>query len=159
MNTLYDMSDNMKMLQEMFETGEIDEETFNDTVENLGADVKIENIIYVIRNLEASAKALKEEKEKLAEKQKHAENGVERLKKYITDFMVSTDQKSVKTKLFSVSRTVSKSTEILDEILVPAEYFIPQPPKIDKASILRDLKDGKEVAGCQLKEKDGIRIK
>lgn len=45
--------------------------------------------------------------------------------------------------LGSVSvRAVPPSVTITDETLIPADYLIPQPPKIDKRALLAVLKDG-----------------
>jgi hypothetical protein len=37
--------------------------------------------------------------------------------------------------------------------------MIPQPEKIDKKAILKALKDGEEIPGCEIQQTRGLRIK
>ena len=39
---------------------------------------------------------------------------------------------------------------IVSESLVPENYWIPQPPKLDRQALLTDLKRGAEIPGAQL---------
>jgi hypothetical protein len=39
---------------------------------------------------------------------------------------------------------------IVSEGLVPAPYWVPQPPKLDRQGLLADLKRGAEISGAQL---------
>jgi hypothetical protein len=39
---------------------------------------------------------------------------------------------------------------VVSESSVPANYWIPQPPKLDRQALLADLKRGAEIAGAQL---------
>ena len=51
-NSLYNLTIEAQMLQEMLENGDIDETIFQDTLESLDIDTKIENVCKMIRNLE-----------------------------------------------------------------------------------------------------------
>jgi hypothetical protein len=42
------------------------------------------------------------------------------------------------------------SLVILSEELIPPHYWVPQPPKLDRQSLLAQLKRGGQVAGAQL---------
>lgn len=159
MASLYELTAQARMLQEMLEGGEIDEEVFNDTLENLDIDTKIENICKVIRNLEAEATAFKEEKDRLAARQKTAENGVARLKESLLNYMVSTGNTKVKAGLFTVSKGTSKSLQVNYLDMIPSEYMIPQPETVDKKGITEAIKAGKKVPGAELVENSHIRIR
>jgi hypothetical protein len=52
---------------------------------------------------------------------------------------------------FTVSaRAGAPSLIIMSEGLVPAPYWVPQPPKLDRQGLLADLKRGAEIPGAQL---------
>ena len=55
--TLYEMTEQAKTLYNMLSYGEIDEQTFNDTLESIGADDKINDYCIVIRQLKADAES------------------------------------------------------------------------------------------------------
>jgi hypothetical protein len=157
---LYELTANAAYLQQLLEDGDIDEQTFADSIESMMIDDKIENICKVIRNLEAQAAAFKEEAERLTKKKQTAENGVKRLKESLVNFMVTTrNTGKITAGLFTVSLGSSKSVEVLDETALPECYLTPQPPKVDKTSIGAALKAGMDVPGAQLKETNHIRIK
>ena len=72
--TIYELTEQAAQLYALLESGEIDEQIFNDTLEAMGAEEKIKNCCYIIKQLEADAKALKEEKEKLDEEKENCKN-------------------------------------------------------------------------------------
>lgn len=156
---LFELTGNALALQEMLESGEIDEQTFTDTLESLNIDGKIEAVIHVIKNLEAKAEACKKVKDEFAAKQKAAENGVQRLKDNLLTYLQATEQKKLEAGLFTVSRSSSESCEIIFEDMIPDDYMIPQPPKIDKAGIKKAIKNGEEIAGAKLIKTEHVRIK
>ena len=51
------------------------------------------------------------------------------------------------------------SVNITDENILPEDYLIPQPPKVDKTSLKEALKNGIEVPGAELKQTEGLRIR
>lgn len=157
--TLYELTQNALALQEMLESGEIDETVFSDTLEGMGTEEKVENICKVIRNLDAKAKALKEEKERIASKQTTAENGVKRLKESLLIHLQALNKKKVDAGLFTVSLSSTTSVAITQPDWVHSDYLIPQDPKIDRKKIAEDLKNGKEVAGAELQKTEYVRIK
>lgn len=156
---LYELTANAAYLQQLLEDGDIDEQTFSDSLESLMIDDKVENICKVIRNLEAQAAAFKEEAERLTKKKQTAENGVKRLKESLVNFMETTKGKKITAGLFTVTLGSSKSVEVLNEGELPECYLLPQPPKVDKTGIGAALKAGQEVPGAQLKESYHVRIK
>lgn len=157
--TLYEMTEQGRMLYEMMEAGDIDEETFRDTLEAIGADQKVDTYCALIRQREADAEMLKGELERFKQRAQAAERDAERMKEALKEFMTATGQSKAKTPLWSVSVGKSVCVEVLDAQEIPEEYFIPQPAKISKADILRVLKAGGEVAGACLKENTTLRIK
>lgn len=159
MTSLYELTNAAYALQVMLESGDIDEQTFNDTLEAMGGNEKIENCCKVIRNLESQAAMFKAEKDRMAERQKTAENGVKRLKQSLLDYLVACDTKKQSAGLFTVSVGVSKSVNITDEKALADVYLIPQDPKVDRTAISNALKAGCEVAGAEMVENPYIRIR
>lgn len=156
---LYQITQSTQQLLEMLSEGEIPEDVYKDTVDSLGAENAIDDVVKAIRNKQAEAEAFKAEADRLTEKKQAAEKAVDSMKKLILDYMRATDQKKTGTGLFTVSRRSSKSCELTDEAKIPEQYLIPQPAKIDKKAILAELKEGKEIAGARLKESESIMIK
>lgn len=157
MATLYELN----QLIENFEF-EVDEETGEITnisdLDNLELekDEKIENIGLWIKNLKADAKAYADEEKSFYAKKKAAENKVESLKNYL-QYCLQGEKFS--TDRLSISYRKSKSANIVNEKNIPVKYKIPQEPKISKADILKDLKEGLAVPGAELKEKTSLQIK
>lgn len=156
---LYEITQSIAQLVELMDEGEIPEEAFNDTVESLGAEEAIEGVIKAIRNTLADAEAYKAEAERLTEKKRAAEEKADRLKKLILDYLTTTNQKKASAGIFSVSRRSSKSCELYDEGQIPEAYLVYQPPKVDKKTILAELKEGKEIPGARLRESESVIIK
>ena len=159
MASLYELTLDAQMLMELLESGEIDEQTFADTLESLDVDSKIENVCKVIRMLEADAEAYKKEKDRMAQRQKTVENGIQRLKNSLLDYLSATEQKSVKTGIFDVSMRTADKLNIVDDKSIPCVYLIEQEPKIDVAGIKKAIKDGEIIAGAELVKSPYVTIR
>ena len=61
--------------------------------------------------------------------------------------------------LFTVSKGKSKSVNLFDKTIIPENFLIPQPIKVDKKAIGDALKNGETIAGAELVENEFIRIK
>lgn len=158
MASIYELTEQALMLQSLLEADEIDEQLYNDTLESLDIDTKVQNICCVIKNIEAEADAIKAEKDRLAKRQKTAENAVKRLKDSLLMYLTATNQTKVKTQLFNVSVAKSKSLKVTYEDMIPEEYLIPQPSKVDVAGIRKAIADGEDIDGVEFEENPYIRI-
>lgn len=159
MPSLYELTQDVMYLQDLLENGDIDERIFNDTVEGLCIDEKFENICKVMKNLEHKAAAYKAEIDRMTARKKTLENGVQRLKDSMLNYMVVSDSKKVEAGLFTVSLGKSKSVNVWDETMLPDEYLIPQPAKVDKTAISKALKAGEIVDGAELTESPFVTIR
>lgn len=153
------MTVNAVALYDLLSTGEIDEQTFNDTLSAMGVEEKLESYCKVIRQLEADAEMLKAEKDKIAQKQKTVENSIERMKSAVKEFMKVQGKDKESAGIFTVALSTSKAVNIVDESKVPSRFLVEQAPKIDKAAIRKELMSGAEIDGCELQENEGVRIK
>jgi predicted nuclease with TOPRIM domain len=156
---LYELSSAYQQIQVLIEDGQ---DGLEDTLAALNdaIEIKADGYAKVMKNLEAQAKAIKAEEERLAERRKSLENNIKKLKESLEQAMLNAGMKRIKTELFSF--TIQKnppSVEVLNEKGIPVNYFVPQDPKLDKKSILADLKNGIEVPGVELKQSEGLRIR
>lgn len=159
MANLYEMTEAAAQLYEMLLNDEIDEQTLNDTIEAMGAGEKLESYSKIIRQLENDSAGYKAEKDRMAAKQRAAEKAIDRMKNSIICFMKASGQKKAKAGVFELALSVSKSAQIVNDELLDKQYFIPQPPKVDKAAIRAALLAGDEVPGAVLMTSTGVRIK
>lgn len=157
--TLYEITGAARQLYDLLEAGEIDDQTFSDTLEAIGADEKIDAYCKIIRQRKADADALKAEIDRMSEKKRTAENDIDRMKSALIDFMSATGQQKAKTELFSCSISARQSCKITDESAIPADFREPQPDKIKKAEILKALKNGEIISGVEIQTSTSLTIR
>ena len=159
---LYELTQNYLNLQELLENEEIPKEMVIDALDNVGEELeaKAENIAKLIKTLEIDITGYKAEETRLALKRKSLENRVKSLKEYLDNAMKVTGKTKFKGQLFSFSiQKNPPSVNVIDEKLIPEEYFIPQEPALDKKRLLSDLKSGIKVEGAEVKQTESLRIK
>lgn len=156
---IFEMTVAANQLYDLLTSGEIDEQTFNDTLQAMGTEEKLESYCKVIRQLEADAEMLKAEKERIEKKKKTVDNSIDRMKKAVMEFMKAQGTTKSSAGTFTVALSTSKAVNILDESKVPVRFLVEQAPKIDKSSIRAELMSGAEIEGCELQINEGVRIK
>lgn len=155
---LYELSVAFQEVQNM----ELDPEVMKDTLDSIedAIENKAENMAKLIRNLESDVTAYKEEEDRLKTKRQATENKVKWLKTYLEDNMKLTGKTKFKSGMFNFSiQKNPASVNITDEKIIPEEFLIQQPPKVDKTSLKEVLKNGVEVPGAELKQTEGLRIR
>ena len=155
---LYELSVAFQEVQNM----ELDPEVMKDTLDSIedAIENKAENIAKLIRNLESDVSAFKEEEDRLKTKRQSAENKVKWLKTYLEDNMKLTGKIKFKSGMFNFAiQKNPASVNITDERIIPDEFLIPQPPKVDKNSLKELLKSGVEIPGAELKQTESLRIR
>ena len=155
---LYELSLSFQEVQNM----DLDPGVMKDTLDSIedAIENKAENIAKLIRNLESDVLAYKEEEERLKTKRQSTENKVKWLKTYLEDNMKLTGKTKFKSGMFNFSiQKNPASVNITDEKIIPEEFLIQQPPKVDKTSLKEILKRGIEVPGAELKQTEGLRIR
>ena len=159
MATLYEMTAQASQLYELLQADEIDEQIFADTLEAMGTAEKIESYCQIIKQLQADADMFKGEIDRMNARKKSAENGADRMKAALLAFLQQSGQDKVKAGSFAVSTATTQAVSITDESKLPPEYLIAQPAKVDKAGIKKALKDGATIAGAELINNTGVRIR
>ena len=143
------------------ETGEVIDTERLDALQ-MERDAKIENVALWIKDLKAEADAIKAEKQKLAERQKSAENKAESLKKWLA---YALDGQKFSTAKCAISFRNTESVEVTDEGLQNLmrggkdELLTYKMPEPNKTAIKQAIKDGLSVSGVQLVQNVSTIIK
>lgn len=144
---------------------DLDDQTLTDTLDSMGGElqVKAQSVACFIRNLEASAAAIKEAEAQMAARRKALENKAARVKDYLLASMMVAGVEKVECPLFKLAvRDNPAAVEVYQPELIPAQYMRqPEPPPAvpDKAAIKEALKDGIEVPGCRLTQGKRLEIR
>lgn len=158
--TLYEMTDAARNLKALLEADEIDEQTFTDTLEAIGADDKVDSYCKIIRQIEAEMIARKMEVERLKAMNDRAEKAIERMKAALDNFMSASGQTKVQTTLFSVSYRTSKAVAITDGTKIPERFLtVKTVTTPNKTEIKKYISDGGTVDGAEIVESRNIQIK
>lgn len=142
------------------ETGELlFDESMMDQLEG-EFNTKIDNICAYIKNQEALKSGISDEIKSLNDRKRSVDRKIDYLKGLITDSMARRDVKKLETPRNKISFRKSVSVNVLDENQIDGSYFVEKVErKLDKKTLLADLKNGVEVDGAELLEKQNIQIK
>ncbi len=162
---LYQLGDVYLVDLSKLEELDLDEQTVADTLEGLSGEleVKATNVAMFVRNLEASAEAIKGAEAQMAARRKAIENRAGRIRQYLKDNMERTGILKIEGPHFAL--TIKKNppaVHVEAPELVPAEYMKqqpPPPPAWDKNAVKDALKAGKDVPGCRLEQGTRLEIK
>lgn len=165
MANIYDLTADIQLLWNLMEEGEIEDDTLINAMENSQEElsIKLENYCKFIKNMEADAKAFKEEEQRLAARRKTLENTIERAKKAMQMAMDVAGEKKVQGKIFTISLQKNPAKVVLDEQYIeniPEKYIKRAEPEVNKALIKEDLTNGVDLEGlAHLEQTEGLRIR
>jgi hypothetical protein len=152
--SLYQMTEALQVLENMEDE---DMEPYLESLE-LQIENKVDSIVKYRQNLTAGAFAITQEIERLNNMKKVVERRAERLKEIISRAMIAHDIKEVKTDLFKVSFLKSEAV-LVDEALLDEKYLITKVTKqADKVAIKKAIKNGEEVIGASLEQRQNLQI-
>lgn len=160
--TLYELTEDYLNLLELAEDPDTDPQVFADTLEGIeGAlEDKAEGYAKVIRTLEGDAAACDAESKRLRCKKQTIENNIKRMKAALQYAMEATGKTKFKTALFSFGIQKNPASVVIDHAgKVPANYWIPQPPELDKKAIKAYLKENDGVEWAHLEQTESLRIR
>jgi len=163
MATLYELSDYHQQLLLALENEEISEDAFADTLELIKTEFedKLEGYVHVIKTIEMQKDAAQKEIERLNQYKQTRENKVKALKDAMLEAMKAINKQKIATGVFTVRcQNSPPSLVVKDEKAIPEGYKVPQPPKIDKKQLLKDLKDNiiEATENIYIKQGQHIRI-
>jgi hypothetical protein len=130
----------------------IDEETLGDTLE--GITNLHEMIAAVIRSAlvdEALQAGLRSRVEEMRQRLARLEERGSKKRQLALDTMCDVGLKKVEQPDFTASaRSGMSPLLVLAGNLIPESYWVPQPPKLDRQTLLADLKRGEIIPGAEL---------
>lgn len=160
MNTLFKIADEVTILKDMMEE-DPENEVIKDTLEGLDGEleIKAEDYCKVIKEFAARAENLKKLIEELEAKKSSAEANADRLKKALFAAMKATGKEKIRGDIFYLY--IKNNAESLDQVPdnLPDKYLIPQEPKVDKRTLLADVKAGTVIEGVTTKRTQCLVIK
>ncbi len=138
-------------------------EAVNDTLEGLSGELedKAVNVAKFLRNMEATAQAIKDAEVKMAKRRKSLENRVKWMKSYLKGNMEHTGITKIECPFFKISiQNNPASVSIINEDAIPAEFKTQVISWIiDKTAIKNAIKVGKTVTGASLTNGTRLSIK
>lgn len=161
---LYELSQNFKNLQQVLENAGEDEnlkELVINSMKELECDLstKVENIVRLIKNLQAEVEALKAEEKRLARERKIRENKIENLQGYLFDTINGLEKREIKGGIFTVSIKKNPPKTIVEDLNVIPKQFIINTPSIDKKMLKEALKNGEIIEGAKLVQEESLKIR
>ena len=156
---LFQLTQNYQNVLEIAE--QLDAETLKDTLDSIddAINVKIENTAYVVKQLDANVAAIDTEIKRLQAMKSAQSNNAKNLKLYIQESMEKVGLDKVQGNLIKVAIQNNPASVRVDNEEALKEYMVEQPKKLDKRSLLEDLKQGVEVYGAELQQTRSLRIK
>jgi hypothetical protein len=144
-----------------FETGEIDTEKAERFLADLQVEreVKLDNYGKYVKNLEAQAKALKEEEDKFKQRRQRIERKAEWFKKAIVSSLMLNGDKKFESVNVVLSTTKSHKVEVDAEML--DKRFMREKVEYtpDKTAIKEAIKNGEEVVGAWMVTNINLTVK
>lgn len=145
MSTLYELTENYQRLLEMAMDPDTDPEALADTMDALEGEIeaKADGYAMAMKEVRINIDGIKAEVARLTARYKAMERNYDQMKDRLTQSMIVTGKTKFKTKLFSFNIQKTAPAVVIDNpTKLPLKYMIPQEPKIDKAQLKEDLKEG-----------------
>lgn len=162
---LYKLADQYLEAAQRMADLELDEQTIADTLEGLSGEIEVKatNVAMFVRNLEASAEAIKNAEADMAARRKAIEARAKRIRTYLQEQMTRTGMTKIECPYFRLAIRDNPASVVIDaESQIPEEFMRqspPPPPAPDKKAIADALKAGKEVTGAHLERGQRLEIK
>ena len=155
--TLYEINQQILKAVELGfdpETGEILDDTALQQLE-LDRDEKVENICLFIKDLRAEAAAIDAEKKALDDRKNAAQKKADSLSRYLQAML---DGEKFKTARCAISYRKTQAVNVTDQTMIPKQ-FIRVKEEPDKIALKNALKEGYEIPGVFLEERQSMIIK
>lgn len=164
---LYELTAQYRQLEALESSDDLPPEVIRDTLDGLEGQLqeKATNVGLFIRNLESVADAIDEAAEKMRERGTRLRKRAQSLNDYLLFNMQASGITKVESPFFTLKVKTNPPTVVVDsESLIPAEYMTqpdplpPPPPRPDKKAIAAAFKDGAEVPGCHVEQRQRLEI-
>ncbi len=162
---LYELTEQYLALQEMAYDPEVDEQVFQDTMEELWGEIedKADGYARIIIGMKADIESLRNEELRLAARRKSLELRSQQLKDNLEANMREMGKTKFKTALFSfnIQKNGGLQPLVIDGLIedIPGRFLIPQPP-IPNNEAIRSLLAEKQVEWAHLEPRgESLRIR
>lgn len=160
--SLYAIATEYRSIVDHLMDTQTDEQAIIDTLDGESYDltVKAQNTAYAIKNLEATAEAIKAAEKEMADRRKAIEKRASNLREYVKTCMEIAQMSKIECPHFALTIKKNPSgVEIFEQSLVPVKFLRtpePPPPSIDKNAVAEAIKAGEDVPGAMLTQ--GTRL-
>ena len=156
--SLYDIAEGINKVEEFIE----DEQALAEYLDSLTMQFedKVSNVLRYRRTLELTSEAVSNEIDRLTQLKKYYERKSQNLKNYVGSSMQKIGKDNLELEIAKLSFRKSKTTDILDPLLIPSEYKLTKTTEvIDKTAIKIAIESGSEVPGATITEHKNLQIK
>jgi len=163
--SLYAIAHEHRVLVDHLMDTQTDEQAIADTLEaeSYPLELKAQNVAYAIKNLEATAEAIKAAEKEMADRRKAIEKRAANLREYTKTCMEIAKVQKIECPHFALTiKNNPASVEIFEQALIPTSFMRqpePPPPAPDKKAIAEAIKAGEEVPGALLSTGTRLEIK
>lgn len=163
--TLYQIASEYRHITDVLMDSDADEQTIKDTLEGEAwpLELKAQNYGFVIRNMEATAAAIKDAEKQMTARRKAIENRAAHMLERLKTGMEIAGVTELSCPHFKVSiKRNPPSVDVFEPALVPAEFmYQPELPPAapDKAAIKAAINAGRDVPGALLSAGTRLEIK
>lgn len=152
--TLYDIDESIAALIDP-DTGEITDYDALDAL-TMAREDKIKQIIFALRNAEAEAEVIQCEIDRLDDKLKTAERGVESAKRYLEYALRGEKYKDATT---SIYYRETEAVVVAEGATLPEEYMRYGKPTVNKTALGEALRGGATIPGASIEKRRTMIIK
>ncbi|MBT2813320.1 siphovirus Gp157 family protein [Staphylococcus coagulans] len=159
MSNLYELSEAFK---ELSNQEELNPTLLKDTLDSIQAEmnVKVDNIVNWRRDVLGDVEVIDKEIKRLQDLKKQKTNLCNRLKEYLKEMLDVQEVENYRTATNHIfKRKNGASKKIIDESLIPQDYWVSQAPKLNSKQLTDDLKAGKDIPGAELQVTESLVIK
>lgn len=118
------------------------------------------NIAKIITLFDNNVEAIKKEKDRLNKLEKSYKTNKDKIKEWLSYNLQDVWIEKLETELYKISFRKSKQVEILNEDIIPQDFFITKTTKsLDKKKAMDLLKKWEKIEGLQIKENNNLSIK
>lgn len=169
MASIYNISSDLKKIYEDLdngngidlETGEIKPEIMQQlSISRNELETKAVDYGYVIKAFDDEIDIIDREIERLEERKAYVKKNKERMKTIVGSAMEEFGINKIKSETLQLSFRKSESVEVFDESLVDDKFKkIKTEISLDKTAIKNAIKNGEDVQGAKIVEKNNLQIK
>ena len=169
MASIYNISSDLKKIYEDLdngngidlETGEIKPEIMQQlSISRNELETKAVDYGYVIKAFDDEIDIIDREIERLEERKAYVKKNKERMKTIVGSAMEEFGINKIKSETLQLSFRKSESVEVFDESLVDEKFKkVKTEISLDKTAIKNAIKNGEDVQGAKIVEKNNLQIK